>query len=276
MKISKVRLAIVFLALFLSGLVISITGALDNSKAAKANMDFNYMKNSDFLAGSFVKGRVYEIIGEYAYEEVYKESFGVKTNERVTSHFYLVPMLGTAENGDPMYISVEISHVDAVADAEKLLQQTWDFYENNTEPAVWNEFEITGEVYALDGELESLLYGWLLEGDPASSRADYESMICPYVIKHHSFDGSSNGIIFGVIAAVIGAIGLTVFVVIFLNSRNTVTLPPANQSCEPVPMGREYNPTEDSFVPYSSNTIPTSGSGTTEQQENNDNETHTM
>ncbi len=252
MKISKLRLIIGFIALFVMGMYFMISSVVENSKADNAELDFNYMSEYDFKKGMYVKGRVYEIYDEYAYEETYETTFGIKTNERVSSHFYLVPMVGTFETETPKYITVEISHVKMIPEAEKLMQQTWDYYDNGIEPTIWNEFDITGKVTPLDEELEGYLYEWFMYGDENSTRADYEDMICPYVITYHSFSGNSSGVAFGAGLTIIGAIGIAVFVVIYLKSRNTVPAYNSTYSApyEPVPMGREYNPAQDTFNSY--------------------------
>lgn len=248
----KMRLAMLFVIFFGLGLFFTITGSIDNAKAGKADMDFNYMRKSDFTNGMFVKGRVYEIYDEYAYEESYEESFGVKKNKRVSSHYYVVPMVGSYDTGTPMYVTLEVKHVKMIKEAELLMQQTWDYMDYGTEPAVWNEFDIVGEVSALEPELSDYLYEWFMYGDDTITRADVEPYICPYKITYYSIESHSTTVIVTAVMAVIGAIGCTVMIMLYLKNRNN-NIPSSTATYEAVPMGREYNPAQDSFNSYGNN-----------------------
>ncbi len=215
----KTRLIIIFAVLFLMGTIFTVTGMIDNNAAENADMDFNYMNEYEFKDGMFVKGRVYEIYGEFAVEETYKQTFGITTSTRVSSHYYVIPMVGTFESDKPMYIALEISHVGMVEEAEKLMEQTWNYYDYGTEPTIWNEFDIKGKVTELDGELLGYMYEWFMYGEDGAVRSDFDDIICPYVITYRNT--SSSGIVFTVILAAIGAIGLTVIIMLCLKDRNT-------------------------------------------------------
>ncbi|MBQ8614476.1 MAG: hypothetical protein IJ416_09705 [Ruminiclostridium sp.] len=238
----KTRLVVMFAALFIFGIVFTVKGISENSKAEKATDDFNYMTKSEFADGMYVKGRVYEIMGEFAVEETHNKTLGITTSKRISSHYYVVPMVGTFESDTPMYIAVEISHVDRVADAEKLMEQTWKYYDEGIEPTVWNEFDIQGKVTALDDELTDYLYEWFMYGDVGATRADYAPYICPYVVTYVNTSG--NGNIFSIIMGAIGAIGLTVIIMLHLRGN---TAPQLNTN-----QGYTYT-SGDSVPPYSPN-----------------------
>lgn len=216
----KRRIVILLIVMFVFGLITTITGTIDSSKASRADQDFNAMTKADFKDGMYVGGRVYEIYDEFAYEESYEESFGVKHNERVTTHYYAVPMYGSFNTDTPMYIAVEISHKDAVEQAEKLMQQTWDYYDTGIEPTLWNEFDILGEVYPLEGELDQYFYEWYSYGDATVTRADYEKHVCPWVIKHYSVSGNKTAMGFSIGMMIIGGVGIGILLFIFLKSRS--------------------------------------------------------
>lgn len=214
----KGRLAILFAILFIMGTIFTVTGMIDNNAAENTDMDFNYMDEYEFKEGMFVKGRVYEIYDEFAVEETYKKTFGITTSTRISSHYYVIPMVGTFESDSAKYIALEISHVGMVEEAEKLMEQTWNYYDYDIEPSVWNEFDIKGKVSKLDGELLDYMYEWFMYGDPGATRADYEDLICPYVITYHNT--SSSGVVFTVILAAIGAIGLAVIIMLHIKNNN--------------------------------------------------------
>ena len=215
----KRRVIIFIIAVFLVGLVGTITGTIDNSKASKADKDFNTMTRYDFKDGMFVKGKVYEVYDEFAYEEYYEESFGIKHSERVTAHYYAVPILTGFDTENFMYIAVEISNADVVAQAEKLMQQTWDYYETGTEPVMWNEFDIVGEVYPLTGEVDKYFYEWYSYGDPSITRADYEQHVCPWVIKYHSDSVHNPAVTISIGLMIVGGAGVAAMLFIFFKNR---------------------------------------------------------
>ena len=217
----KTRFAILFAVLFVMGTIFTVTGLIDNNAAENADMDFNYMNEYEFKDGMFVKGRVYEIYGEFAVEETYQKTFGITTSTRVSSHYYVVPMVGTFEGDKPMYIALEISHVGMVEEAEKLMDQTWNYYDYGIEPTMWNEFDIKGKVSELNGELLDYMYEWFMYGDDGATRAEYEEFICPYVITYRNT--SSSGVVFTVVLAAIGAIGLTIMIMLHIKGNSTPT-----------------------------------------------------
>ncbi len=214
----KSRLAILFAILFIMGTIFTITGLIDNNAAENTDMDFNYMDEYEFKDGMFVKGRVYEIYDEFAVEETYKKTFGITTSTRVSSHYYIIPMVGTFESDKPMYIALEISHVGMVEEAEKLMDQTWNYYDYGIEPSMWNEFDIKGKVSKLEGELLDYMYEWFMYGEENVVRSDFDDIICPYLITYRNT--SSSGIVFTVVLAAIGAIGLTVMIMLHIKNNN--------------------------------------------------------
>ncbi|MGN0688112.1 MAG: DUF6709 family protein [Oscillospiraceae bacterium] len=215
-----IRLFIVFLLFFAMGTFFVITGIVDIVKASNAELDFNDMEKSEFKKGMFVKGTIYEILDEYAVEETYDETLGIKRNKRESASYYIVPMVGTYYDEYPLYVTVEIGNKDLRNQADVLMQQTWDYYETGTEPAKWNEIEIVGKVEQLSAELEGYLYNWFMYGDEGATRADYEPYICPYVIRYYSIEGMKTGLILFGIMAGIGAAGIAVFAVLFFRNRS--------------------------------------------------------
>lgn len=214
----KTRLIVLFAVLFIMGTIFTITGSIENAAAENAEMDFNYMSEYEFKDGMYVKGRVYEIYGEFAVEETYEKTFGITTNKRISSHYYVVPMIGTFESDTPMYVAVEISHVGMVEEAEKLMSQTWNYYDYDIDPGIWNEFDIQGKVTAMDGKLLDYFYEWFMYGDSGATRAEYEQYICPYLITYRNTSSSTP--VFTVVLAAIGAIGLTVMLMLHFKNNS--------------------------------------------------------
>ncbi len=254
--IKNKHLPIYVFLLFAMLLFLAISCGVDMSKASNAELDFNYMEEYEFKDGTYVKGKVFEVYGEYAYEETTYTNYGIPTGKKVTAHYYLIPVLGEFEKDNVKYITVEISHKDTLAEAEKLMAQTDNYYNYGTEPDVWNEFEIVGEIIPLDAEIEGYLYEWLMYGDTTGTRADYEDLFYPYVIRHNSVEGQTTTLIVLIVLAAVCAIILTVFIVLHFVRKNESPVHYVSQPYENVPMGREFNPTEDSFDAYNSNNAP--------------------
>lgn len=239
----KNRFIFFFPACLIMGIIFIFMGNGDNAAASKAELDFNYMRETQFDDGMYVKGRVYEVLGEFAYEETYKTTFGIKTSERISSHFYVVPMIGSET---PYYVAVEIAHKDIIPEAEKLMEQTWAYYDTGVEPSIWNEFDIVGKVRPLEGELLDYMYEWFMDGDPTATRAEYSQYICPYIIKYHSIKSTNDLVMIGLIFAIIGGIGTAVLVIIFLKGRNGGTVRATVPTVPYAPPSENaYNPDND-------------------------------
>ena len=242
----KTRLIIFFAFFFVAGLVLFFTGISDSVKASQAELDFNNMRPSQFEEGMFVKGRVYEMIDEFAYTETYESTFGIKHNQRVSSHYYIVPMFGSDE---PLYVAVQINDKETVAKAEKLIEQTWDYIDTGKEPAIWGEFDIVGKVRPLEGELLDFMYEYFMEGDPTAVREEYSQYICPWIINYQSTENNNTMIILSLVFTLIGAVGIAVFITLFIKDKNggavraklpTVPYRPTEENTQ-----NAYNPDDD-------------------------------
>ena len=191
----------------------------EKGEIAKGMPDFNSMSREEFYPRQFVKGDVFEVYGEFAYEESYRETLGIKHGSKVTSHYYLIPMSGSLDAGKPMFIALKIKSAEGVRNAELLMQQTWNYIDTGYEPSVWNEFTVQGKISTLDSELEGYLYEWLTNDGENGTRADYADMICPYLIIERDDKAISNEMTSGVVMCLIGFGGVAVTAVITVRSR---------------------------------------------------------
>lgn len=235
-KNSFLSAAVVFAVMLAMGVGGTISASKDKKELAKGIDDFNYLADSEFYEGKFVEGNVFEIYGEFAYEESYTETLGVKHNSRVTSHYYLIPVTGSFESSTLKLIPVEIRTDENVSNAELLMEQTFDFQDYGTEPEAWNEFTLCGKVSKLDGEIEDYLYDWLTNDGADGTKADYENMICPYVISEYSMTAPERELKICIPITVIGGLGLAAIIFIFVMSRRSVipAQPAQQNSYQPV------------------------------------------
>ncbi|MBE6902389.1 MAG: hypothetical protein E7478_07925 [Ruminococcaceae bacterium] len=207
---NTLKLILIFVLMFVLGLIGFIGTSVSRSKAMNAQTDFNELQSSEFKSGMYVRGTVYEVLDEYAYET---------SDNHVSARYYIVPIAGTYEDEYPQYVTVSTGNSDVQNQADLLMQQTWNYYDYGTEPAVWNEFEIIGKVSKLEPELLDYLYDWFMYGDYSATRAEYSKYICPYEISVVSTSGLLTGAIMFAIMGGIGAIGLAVFIIIYIKAH---------------------------------------------------------
>lgn len=223
------KAAIIFIVLFCMGATSLLTASQQQQQLNKGLDDFNYLSDSEFSKGKFVEGYVYEVYGEFAYEEMYNETLGIKRNSRVTSHYYLIPLTGSFDTGSPKFIALEIRTEEGVKNAELLMEQTWNYQDTGEEPDVWNEFLIQGKVSKLDSEIEDYLYEWLTNDGEYGTKADYEDMICPYVISEYAPGAVGRGMTMGIVLTLIGLGGIGVIIFIYFRTRRNETVKPCSQ-----------------------------------------------
>lgn len=247
--------AVIFIVMLCMGATSILTASEQLQQIKKGLDDFNYLSDSEFTKGKFVEGYVYEVWGEFAYEEMYNETLGIKRNSRVTSHYYLVPLSGSIDAQTPKFIALEIRTAEGVRNAELLMEQTWNYHDTGEEPDVWNEFLIQGSVSGLDGEIEDLLYDWLTNDGTDGTRADYEDMICPYVISEYAPGAAERGMSFGIVLTLIGLAGIGIMIFIYIRTRQSETV---RSSPEPY---TAYTPVNGN-VPQSGSFGNTTASGT--------------
>lgn len=212
----KWRLMGVFGVLLIMGIDMMFDSIRDSSAMSKGITDFNEMTESDFEVGRFVQGDVVELLGQFAYE--YEES-RYSSSEKVTKRYYLMPLYATYDYDNPKYVAVCISNTQMAKAADKIVEETWDYYDYGTEPDKWTELYITGKVSKIDKDIEDLLYEWLLEGEEGSTRAEMESYVCPYVITYYQLSAASGMTGIGAVMFIIGTLGLAVVIVIHLKSK---------------------------------------------------------
>lgn len=246
------RAAIIFIVLFCMGATSLLTAAEQQQQISKGLDDFNYLSDSEFQKGKFVEGYVYEVYGEFAYEEMYNETLGVKHNSRVTSHYYLIPLTGSFDTDNPKFIALEIRTEEGVKNAELLMEQTWNYQDTGEEPDVWNEFPIQGKISELDSEIEGYLYEWLTNDGADGTRADYEDMICPYVISEYAPGAVGRGMGFGIVLTLIGLAGICVMLFIYFRTRQ-------GESLQVIPQSQDYV----AYDPVNGNAAQTGSFGNT-------------
>lgn len=245
------KMIIVLLVIRVMGVTVLLEAGGNSREIAKGMEDFNGLNLSDFYRGRFVQGDVFEIYGEFAYTETYEETFGIKHNSEVTAHYYVIPLAGSFETETPLFAALCLTDAQSIKNAELLMEQTWEYMDNGTEPDVWNEFPVTGKIIPMDSEIEGYFYDWFTNDGADGTRADYENVVCPYVISE--FDTSSIGTthIMGIILTVAGFGGIALYAVITLAVRRSAA--PSNAYSAANASGT-YNPVNAGYTSSFGNT----------------------
>lgn len=263
----KWRLAAVFIALLIGGIVVVSQSVKDSKAMSKGMPDFNTMTAADFEDGMFVQGTIYELDDEFAYMEEYNTTFGIKTGkERVTAHYYVMPLAQSYYSENVQYIGVCLSNVNQIAVAEQMMQETWDWWDYDIEPDEWTELPLaSAKVTKMDSELQDYFYDWIMYGEESTDRADFVQYVAPYIITFYNSEGMSNGLTVGIVILLIGVVGLAVMIVIWIKARQGYSAPTAMPSYPVSSAGGfsgDYNPVSGTDPTGSTGSPMMSSSGT--------------
>lgn len=206
-KILSNRIFWVFAVFIILGISFMGQSISDKNAMAKGVTDFNEMTELDFFEGRFVEGTVYDLLDEFAYEEEYRQTFGIKHGERISNHYYILPLEATYDTDNPQFMALCIGNTALAGQAQKMIDEYWDYLVTGEEPAVWTEIHITGKISKLDGELLDYFYDWFYEMDDEMTREDITPMICPYMITYRVENASDTTMTMSVGLLAVGIIG---------------------------------------------------------------------
>lgn len=220
---ARTKLLVIFAALFVFGIYMVIDSGKDSRAMAKGMMDFNQMSISNFQNGNFVQGRVLLLEDKLAYREETRSSYGIKDSERVPAHYYVMPLSGSySEGSDSIQLAaVKIGNTGVAAIADTMVQETYDYYCYGTEPEQWTTFDITGKIVPMNEEIMGYFREWADDYFPDGGFS-YDC-ICPYVIELYVPEAASNLMTTGAVMLCVGAVGLTVIIMLILRERKAAT-----------------------------------------------------
>lgn len=211
--------AVIALMMIIMGITAFVTGAEQRDDMSSIHDDFNEMQQSEFYTGKYVSGEIYELWNEFAYEEQYSETFGIKHGSVVSSHYYIMPLQTSYESDTPVFIAVCLRNQEQAKSAQRMIDGMNAFWDGETDDFPDETIYFTGKVTALDGELLDYFYEWLMYGDEESSRAEYDQYVCPYILTYIDPNNGSMGMKIGVCLAVGGLVFLAVMILIYLKLR---------------------------------------------------------
>lgn len=215
----KLRLFICGVVLLIAGIACASASLAEKREMAKGMMDFNEMQASDFYKGQYVQGELLELWDEFAYMEEYTETMGIKGKSRVSAHYYVMPLQTSYETGSPVFAAVCLRNLSQISQAEQMINEMNDYWDNDGEGYLYTSIPITGKVSVLDDELKQYFYEWLMYGDEGASTAEYEQYVCPYLITAVQPDSSNSALSMGALMAVIGAVLVAAVIIVTVKSR---------------------------------------------------------
>lgn len=207
------------MVLLIAGIACASASLAEKREIAKGMKDFNEMYESDFYKGQYVQGELLELWDEFAYMEEYTETMGIKGKSRVSAHYYVMPLQTSYETGSPVFAAVCLRNLSQISQAEQMINEMNDYWDNDGEGYLYTSIPITGKVSVLDDELKQYFYEWLMYGDEGASTAEYEQYVCPYLITAVQPDSSNSALSMGALMAVIGAVLVAAVIIVTVKSR---------------------------------------------------------
>ncbi len=177
----KIRIAILLIALFVVGIVLTISGVSNLIRMNGDVKDFNYDSMQDIKKGDFVQGYVWNIDGCYAYTTTTETKYGVEMNSYISEEYFLMPLVNDTDLAEDMYITIIAKNKDDRNLLYDICDATWEYYEGN-ENAVFPDMGIVAKVNNLEAEYEGYLVETMLDAEYYSSAAEVRSHIIPYAL----------------------------------------------------------------------------------------------
>ena len=135
------------LLMILFGAMMTVQTFPDLLTSFKTPKDFDEVLDSGAAAGDRVEGQVPFLLDYFATEESWTENQdGSRTPKKTSNYYYVLPA------GDD-FIGLTVSPGNA-SDANKLVDQTYDFLDGGAEPDV--TLEVTGRVCEMEADLVSM------------------------------------------------------------------------------------------------------------------------
>ncbi len=244
-RAAMVWTAVIAAMFFVLGITACVTGTEQTKELSNITADFNEMYAEDFCADKYVKGEIYELWDEFAYEEQYTETFGIKSGSSISSHYYIMPLQTSYEGEEPVFIAVCLRKQDQIEAAERMMDGMNDFWEGTTDDYPEETIYFTGKVLEMDGELLDYFYEWLMYGDEKASRSEYSKYVCPYILTYIAPDNGALGVKIGLVMCGCGLVFLAVTVVVYLKTRNKPSAVYVNNGYVPFPEQTEKTDGED-------------------------------
>ena len=194
----KIRIAIVLIALFVVGIVLTF-GSISNLIKLNGNVpDFNYDSMKNIKKGDMVQGYVLNIDGCYAYTTTTNTKYGIETSSYTSAEYFLMPLVNETDYADNMYITIVASKGNDRELLYDISDATWEYYQGN-ENVTFPEMGIVAKVNELDSEYEGYLIEALLEAEYFSTATEARSHVVPYVLTIYKPSSAYTNLAIGLV-----------------------------------------------------------------------------
>ncbi len=201
-----IRLIITFGVVLACGIMLTVSGIGDKISRSKPRADISEITADEFKNGIFVSGTIYELWDAFAYMEESDETLGVKHNTRVTANYYAMPLEASfyGEDPEPKFVALAIRDPSVIKIADKMVDETNDYYIDGIKPETWTTLEISGKVTELSGDGLKFFKKYVEDQGFSAERT-----IVPFLINDGNDGGSStSGLVMGIILTVVGLGGI--------------------------------------------------------------------
>ncbi len=178
----KVRIAILLIALFVVGIILTFSSVSNLIKLNGDVPDFNYDSMQNIKKGDIVQGYVLNIEGCYAYTTTTNTKYGIETSSYTSDEYFLMPLVNETDGADNMYITIVASKIDDRELLYDISDATWEYYQGNFD-VTFPEMGIVAKVNELDSEYEGYLIEAMLEAEYYSTASEVRSHVVPYVLR---------------------------------------------------------------------------------------------
>lgn len=169
--------------------IVFVAGGISDKISSRTKTDISTLTEDKIKDGMMVEGTIYEIWDEFAYDSGDGDYTG----------YYAFPLEATFEGREPYFVALKLSNAADLKIAEKMSNETDDYYYNDITPNVWTEFEFTGKVRKLRGDGLEFFREYVEQ--MGYDDADYDKA---YVISRYTAGSETGRIVIGVIFAGLG------------------------------------------------------------------------
>lgn len=209
-SLNKIRVAIVFIFLAISGLMLTIGGISDIIRLNGEIAIFNLDDMRNVKKGDIVGGIVWNVYSNYANETTTNTTMGVKTSS-YTSREYFVMGVWSDDSDEELYITLSASKKEDIDMILKIIN-----YENNNED--WDdhpEYPVYAKVKSLDSDLNGFLIEEIEAQEIFDSRAEVQRHIIPVELAVYypktAYTNLTVGIVMLAIVIIVGFILWRIF-----------------------------------------------------------------
>lgn len=175
----KIRIAIVLIALFIIGIIMTGRGVSDLIKLNGNVPDFNYESMQNIKNGDFVQGYIWNIDGCYAYTTTTNTKYGIELNSYTSDEYFAMPLVNDKDLEADLYITIVGKKKEDRDLLYAINDATWEYYEGNVD-VEFPEMGIVAKVSKLDAEYVQFFVEAMIDAEYYATESEARNHIIPY------------------------------------------------------------------------------------------------